>query len=222
LVVKLGDYLVEATNENLQENLQENKNKKWRWYHGILIYAGIQATSFGLGAIVKSINRRSEPKLTEQIAGNEDYNEFYNSLKQPVFAPPDWSFAPAWTLNNWLAIWGLLRVLNMPPEKAGRTEFLALQMAFGIVFVGFNPLYFGFRSPILGAIDTDIGLVLTAASEYVAVAKLKDSPTAFSQSTTLLWLVLAAATATTVAAWNEDEFFQTRAVIEPISSLKKD
>ena len=204
------------------EMTEASRPKKWRWYHGVLFYAGVQVVSYGLGKLVQNIAAQSKPQLTEQIAGNSLYNAFYNSLTQPVFAPPDWSFAPAWTLNNWLAIWGLLRVLNMPPEKAGRTEFLALQMAFGIVFVGFNPLYFGFRSPILGAIDTDIGLVLTAASEYVAVAKLKDSPTAFSQSTTLLWLVLAAATATTVAAWNEDEFFQTRAVIEPISSLKKD
>lgn len=200
-----------------KEDTQNDTPRKWRWYHGVIFYAGVQAVSFGLGKLVKSVKQRSEPRLTEQIVGNESYDEFYNSLKQPVFAPPDWSFAPAWTLNNALAIWGLLRVLNMPEEKSGREEFIRLQTAFWITFVAFNPLYFGLRSPILGAIDTDIGLALTAASEYVAVSQLKDTETALSQSSTLLWLALAAATATTVAAWNEDEFFNSRPLVEPAS-----
>lgn len=203
------------SNPKETETLQKVKTGKWRWYHGVLLYAGVQAVSFGLAKIVKSFNERSEPKLTEQIAGNKDYNEFYNSQKQPVFAPPDWAFAPAWTLNNTLMIWGLLRALNMPKEKKGRDEFLALQAAFWVVFVAFNPLYFGLRSPILGAIDTNIGLILTAASEYVAVSKLKDTEVAVSQSTTLIWLTLAAVTATAIAAWNEDEFFGSRPFVEP-------
>lgn len=136
-------------------------------------------------------------------------------MRQPVFAPPDWSFAPAWTLNNALAIRGLLRVLNMPEHKPGRDAFLRLQAAFWVTFVSFNPLYFGLRSPILGAVDTNVGLALTLASEYVALSELEDTQVALSQSTTLLWLALAAATATTVAAWNEDEFFDSRPLIEP-------
>lgn len=210
-------------NEN--EAAVENSTKKWRWYHGVLFYAGVQAVSFGLGKLVQTVAKQSEPQLTEQIAGNSSYFEFYNELTQPVFAPPDWSFAPAWTLNNALMIWGLLRVLNMPKEKTGRDEFLALQAAFWITFVAFNPLYFGLRSPILGAIDTNIGLALTAAGVYVATSKLKDSKTAVLHSPTLLWLVLAAATATTVAVWNKDEFFNSRPLIEPAASsswVKKD
>lgn len=192
----------------MNEN-ETSSDVKWRWYHGVLFYAGVQAASFGLGQLVKSVKQRSQPRLSEQLVGNAANNEFYNDLKQPIFAPPDWSFAPAWTLNNALAIWGLLRVLNMPKEKPGRAEFLYLQTAFWITFVGFNPLYFGLRSPILGAVDTNVGLFLTAASEYVALRRLKDTETALSQSTTLIWLALAAATANTVAAWNEDEFYDT-------------
>lgn len=97
----------------------------------------------------------------------------------------------------------------MPADREGRAEFLQLQTAFWIMFVLFNPLYFGLRSPILGAVDTNIELALTAASEYVVATKLKDANVALSQSTTLLWLTLAAATATTVAVWNQDEFFDS-------------
>ena len=108
----------------------------------------------------------------------------------------------------------------MPEQKPGRNEFIFLQTAFWVTFVGFNPLYFGLRSPVLGAVDTNVGFVLTAASEYVAVSQLKDTKTAFSQSTTLLWLALAAATATTVAMWNEDEFYNSRPFVDPSPSSK--
>lgn len=207
------------------ETTEKNSKKKWRWYHGVLIYAGVQAVSFGLGKLVQTAAKQSKPQLTEQIAGNSSYFEFYNELKQPVFAPPDWAFAPVWTFNNALMIWGLLRVLNMPKGKPGREEFLVLQAAFWISFVAFNPLYFGLRSPILGAIDTNVGLVFTAAGVYVAASKLKDSKTAALHSPTLLWLILAAATAAVVAVWNKDEFFNSRPLIEPIASsgwVKKD
>lgn len=197
-----------------------SRSNKWRWYHGVAFYAGVQAVSFGLGMLVKNARKRSNPRLIEQIAGNEEYDEFYNSQKQPIFAPPDWSFAPAWTLNNALAIRGLLRVMNMPRDTRGRNEFLLLQAAFWVTFVGFNPLYFGLRSPILGAVDTNIGLALTAASEYVAVVRMEDSETALSQSTTLVWLVVAAATSTTVAAWNNDEFYNSAPLVEPPRSSR--
>lgn len=201
------------------QSTEKHTPKRWRWYHGVLFYAGVQAVSFGLGKFVKSIKESSDPKLAEQLVGNRAYDEYYNNLKQPVFAPPDWSFAPAWTLNNGLAIWGLLRVLNMPKQKSGRDAFIFLQAAFWVTFVSFNALYFGLRSPVLGAIDTNVGLVLTVASEYVALSQLKDTETALSQSTTLVWLVLAAATATTVAAWNEDEFYNSRPLVDPSPSF---
>lgn len=203
-------------NEN--KTTEENSTKKWRWYHGVLFYAGVQAVSFGLGKLVSKVVEKSEPQLTEQITGNPSYFEFYNELKQPVFAPPDRAFAPAWTINNALMIWGLVRVLNMPQEKTGRNEFMAWQKAFWITFVIFNPLFFGLRSPILGAIDTNIGLALTAGGTVVAWSKLKDSKTVVLQSPTLLWLTLAAATATTIAVWNKDEFFDSRPIVEPVAS----
>lgn len=35
-------------NEN--EAAVENSTKKWRWYHGVLFYAGVQAVSFRANA----------------------------------------------------------------------------------------------------------------------------------------------------------------------------
>lgn len=157
----------------------------------------------------------SSPRLGESIVGNAANDAFYNRLIQPVFAPPDWVFAQVWTINNLLCLWGLLRVLNMPTGRAGRSEFLWLQGTVWLAFAAFNGLYFGLRSPINGAISTNIGFAATVASMYVALFRLRDGRAALSQSTILPWLVLATATANTVAAWNHDEFYDAGPLLSP-------
>lgn len=101
--------------------------KQWRWYHGMVFYVGVQAVLFDLGKAVQSVSTHGEPQLGESFIGNKDNDAFYNSLRQPTFAPPDWVFPPVWIINNALCVWGLLRMLNMPPRKPGRTTFLVSQ-----------------------------------------------------------------------------------------------
>lgn len=188
---------------------------RWRWYHGVGFYVAVQGLAFGLGKLAERTQRGTKAELGETVLGNESYNAFYNAKQQPIFAPPDWSFAPVWTLNNALCIWGLLRVLNMPKETQGRDAFLALQATTWASYTAFNGLYFGLRSPINGAIDTNIGLAATLASFYVALFHLRDSRVVLSQATIVPWLLLAAPTATAVAAWNNDEFYGTGPLAEP-------
>lgn len=202
-------------------NTQPTGDTRWRWYHGAAFYAGVQAVSFGLGKLAQRAGGTTTPTLGESLTGNDANNEFYNRLVQPVFAPADWVFAPVWTLNNALCIWGLLRALNMPHERPGRNAFVGLQLLVWACFTAFNATYFGLRSPINGAINTNIGLVATLASMYIAAARLKDGRVALSQSTILPWLVLASATATTVAAWNRDEFWDAGPLVEPAPRWRK-
>ena len=189
------------------KSMQEDMPGRWRWYHAAGFYAGVQALSFGLGKLAQRGQGASSPKLGESIVGNTANNAFYNRLTQPTFAPPDWVFAPVWTVNNVLCLWGLVRALNMPEETAGRSAILRLQALVWVSFTGFNALYFGLRSPINGAISTNIGFAATVASMYVALFRMRDTRVALSQSTILPWLILAAATANTVAAWNRDEYY---------------
>lgn len=185
------------------------------WRTGLGFYLGVQATSFALGAIAKRAKGLNDPKPGEALVGNDANNAYYNSLRQPVFAPPDWSFAPVWTLNNALQIWGLLHALNQDRTTPGRSAFLALQGAFWATFVAFNPLYFGLRSPILGAAVTQAGLGLVGASAGIAALRMKDGKALASLATVFPWLVIAAATSGAVAAWNRDDFFQAGPFAEP-------
>ncbi len=185
---------------------------KWRLIHGVLIYAGIQAATFGLEAIVRRARSNTQ----------EDTKKYYGQQKQPIFAPPAWAFAPAWTINNALCLYGLLRVLNMPEEKSGRNEFINLQVASWADFVLFSSASFGLRSNYNSAVLTNLYLGLTLASLYIALKKLKDEKTALSLSTLIIWLGLASPLSLTIAAWNGDEFYDSAPIAEPPAGwLKK-
>ena len=178
---------------------------KWRLLHGVLLYAGIQAATFGLDAIVRRARNNTQ----------EDAKKYYGQQKQPVFAPPAWAFAPAWTINNALCIYGLLRVLNMPEETAGRREFINLQVVSWADFILFSGASFGLRSNYNSAVLTNLYLALTLASLYVAIEKLKDEKTALSLSTLIIWLGIASPLSLTIVAWNGDEFYNAKPLAEP-------
>ncbi len=63
--------------------------RRYGWRAGLAFYLGVQATSFGLGLIAKRAKGQSQPRPGESLIGNEANNDYYNSLRQPVFAPPD-------------------------------------------------------------------------------------------------------------------------------------
>jgi tryptophan-rich sensory protein len=206
----------------MQNNVtDEGKSKKWKWYHGVLFYAGVQAATFGLARLVKSFGGENKPGVGDSLIGNENNNEFYNNLIQPVFAPPDWMFPTVWTINNISCIYGLLRVANMPKETEGRSDFIALQLDSWIQFAAFSAVFFGLKSPINAAALTVSYTALTAASLYVALSKLNDKPTAISLASVSVWLAVAVPTSVAVAVWNDDEFYGTTAAFEAPSQWTK-
>ncbi len=195
--------------------------KKWRWYHGVLFFAGVQAVTFGLARLIEGFGGQNRPGIGDSTIGNENYNEFYNVLIQPVFAPPDWMFPIVWTINNISCIYGLLRVANFPNETRGRSEFISLQLASWVQFAAFAAVFFGLKSPINAAALTVSYTAFTAASLYVALWRLDDKSTALSLASVSLWLAVAVPTAIVVAAWNGDGFYGTPAAFEAPSQWTK-
>ncbi len=193
-----------------------NRQPKWRWYHGTIFYMIVQGTLVGGGWLAKKlvVSRRSSNGEDVTKTGSGSNDDFYNNLRQPRFAPPDWLFGPAWLVNNVLAIWGGLRVLNMRGGRRGRAEFLGLQAASWLMYASFNALFFGLGSLINGALVTLTDLVLTIASLWVALFRLRDRKAALSLSTLLPWLTIASATSVLLALWNRDRFYRTGPFIE--------
>ena len=189
---------------------------KWRWYHGLAFYIVVQLLTFGLAGLTSIVSGNKGETLRDNVFGNVSY---FSSLKQSIFTPPSWVFGPAWTINNFFAIWGTLAVLNKPKGTHGRNEYLALQGATWLNFVIFNAAYFSLRSPINAFVLTIIFAGLTVSSACVAIFRLKDTRVALSLSTLFVWLTVAATAATAQVLWNRDDLYNVGPFTEPIDAL---
>lgn len=138
-------------------------------------------------------------------AGLNGDEVFYNTFVRPTVAPPDWLFAPMWLFLNVTSLMALGRVANEPKLTARHRAFFALEGTGWVLFAVFNTLYFGLRSPVLGAVDTAAGLLIGLAS-FAAVWRL-NRRAALLILPRVLWLILATYVSVFVALSNADEFF---------------
>lgn len=198
-------------------DLSAENRLRWRWYHGVAFWIIIQILTFGLSALVSAF-RDSRSKNIRDLVGDVSY---FTSLKQSIFTPPSWAFGPAWTINNFLTIWGTLHVLNKPLETPGRDAYLALQVASWVNFVAFNAAYFSLRSPLNALAITFTMFWLTIASAIVALLGLKDTKVALSLGTLFAWLIIALTAATFQVLWNHDDFYNVGPFVKPNRTLMK-
>jgi tryptophan-rich sensory protein len=171
----------------------------WRWFHGALFYGLVQGATYG---VFRLANLARGPQTVKP----GDVQRYYRGEYRPVFSPPPWAFAPAWTIHNVAAIWGLLRALNLPRSK-DRDAYLALQGLSWLDFVLFSGASFGLRSHVNGLVLTLAYLTLTLLSLYVALARLRDGQLALSLSTLTAWLVIAAGVSLGTTLWNRDDLY---------------
>ena len=190
----------------------------WHWYHGLAFYVVIQALTFGLSGLVSLATGYKGKNKRDLFFGDVSY---FRRLKQAKITPPSWAFGPAWTLNNFSVIYGNLRVLNMAADTPGRNSYLALQAATWLDFVAFNAAYFILRSPINALVLTLLYLVLTVASVFVSIFRLKDTKVALSFATLMLWLIIASTAAVAQVLWNKDDLYQAGPFTKPIPTLVK-
>jgi translocator protein len=173
-----------STQDTIQNTNSQNQNRM-KWWHCVIIY--IVANVIAL--------------LPAGFNGNE---AFYNSFLQPSIAPPDWLFAPMWFFLNITSLIGLYKIVNLPLDTKYRKEIIRLEIVSWIVYCTFTFLYFYLKSPILGAIDTFLGLVVT-----IPVVKMSYdiSKVAFwNFLPRLLWLILASYVSIWIALHNKDIF----------------
>lgn len=168
------------------EKIKETKTIQLKWYHCVIIYIVANAVSF-------------------LAAGYNGDEAFYNNFSQPSVAPPDWIFAPMWFFLNVTSLIGLYKVMNGNQGVEYKRSIFWLEMVGWIFFAIFTFLYFYLKSPILGAIDTVLGLIIVIV---VCAKTFKNSKVPFFYFLPrLLWLLLASHVSVWIAFNNKDVFF---------------
>ena len=83
----------------------------------------------GFGAI--AISAVIIVSIGGQLATYPNLAPWYAGLVKPSFNPPNWVFAPAWTVLYLLVAFAAWRVLRLPPSLARRSALLlfAIQLA---------------------------------------------------------------------------------------------
>lgn len=156
------------------------------------------AASIFLAANVLSV-------LPAGVGGDE---AFYDAFTRPALAPPDWLFAPMWLALNITSLMALSQVANAPSLTRAHRNFFVLEGVGWGLFAAFSGLYFGLRSPVLGAVDTLAGLLVGLAS-FAVVWRL-NRRAALLILPRVLWLVLATYVSVSVALNNADPFLNAR------------
>jgi tryptophan-rich sensory protein len=92
---------------------------------------------------------------------------WYNGLRKPSLAPPNWVFAPAWTTLYLLMGVSLYLILNAELEKNETRRSIAVFSIQLLLNISWSYLFFGLRSILLGLIGITllwIAIVLTIIS----------------------------------------------------------
>ncbi len=156
---------------------------RYRWWHGAAV-----------GAVANVASALP--------AGYNGDKSFYESQRTPPGSPPGWVFAPVWAANNALTLMSNLRIANLPADTPLRRKALVVEAANWALFSAFSGLYFGLRSPVLGAIDTAAGLVVTGYS--VGITAKLDRRAAWALVPRLAWLGFATYVSTATAVKSPD------------------
>ena len=103
-----------------------------------------------------------------QIATFPNLAPWYASLHKPGFNPPNWIFAPVWTVLYALMAFALWRILRLPSSTSGRIPAVVLFFVQLALNVAWSFLFFAAHSPVLGFIDIvpQLMLILITAALF--------------------------------------------------------
>jgi tryptophan-rich sensory protein len=72
---------------------------------------------------------------------------WYRHLRKPSWQPPDWAFAPAWTVIFTLTAWAGVLGWRHAPDEAARATVIAVFAANGLLNMLWSILFFKLRRP---------------------------------------------------------------------------
>ncbi len=165
---------------------KSGKARSFKWWHAVVIF------------VVANL-------MSAAPAGYNGSEVFYSNFILPKVAPPGWAFAPAWLFNNITSLAALYIIANMPRHKI-KGVFYWAEGASWLFFAIFSILYFGLKSPILGGVDTVLGLFATSISLYVSFKINRKASLLILPR--FLWLLLASYVSVYTALMNRDVLFE--------------
>ncbi len=106
-----------------------------------------------IGFGVLAIAAVGSASVAGQIATYPNLAPWYASLVKPAFNPPNWIFAPVWTILYALMAFAVWRILRLPRTSAGRRSALSLFFVQLMLNAAWSWMFFGANSPWLGMIN---------------------------------------------------------------------
>jgi len=96
---------------------------------------------------------------------------WYVQLRKPSWQPPNWLFAPAWTLIAILAVVAAVLAWDAAPGAAGRAEIIALFVANGVLNIAWSLLFFKLSRPDWALVEVAL-LWLSIVALMVGLASM--------------------------------------------------
>ncbi len=122
---------------------------------------------FGVLAIAAVVSA----SVAAQIATYPNLAPWYSSLGKPAFNPPNWIFAPVWTILYALMAFAVWRILRLFQTSAARRSALILFFVQLALNAAWSWMFFGANSPLLGIINI-IPQLLVILAAVVAFHRL--------------------------------------------------
>lgn len=115
--------------------------------------------------------------------------QWYQSLNKPIFSPPDWVFAPVWTVLYILMAMSLFAYAKTPSKinKGLGYSVFFIQLVLNLLW---TPVFFTFKQIEAGAVICTLLVILVLITIRLFYAVSKTS--AILLVPYFLWLILAA------------------------------
>jgi tryptophan-rich sensory protein len=123
--------------------------------------------------------------------------DWYHSLRQPFFQPPDWAFPVVWTILYAMMAVSLWRIASRPLTKHPRSVAMGVFMLQLLLNIGWSFAFFGQQNPQLGLVV--IGALLVAIAWNIAVFRSLDRLAGLLLIPYFLWVCYA--TLLNLAIW---------------------
>jgi translocator protein len=120
--------------------------------------------AFAVGAVAATL-------ILGQIATYPNLSPWYAGLAKPSFNPPNWVFAPVWTILYALMAFALWRILRVYRPSGTRRSAIALFLILLTSNAAWSWMFFWAHSPLLGLINI-VPQFLAIVATLAAFARL--------------------------------------------------